>query len=287
MKNTFAIIIAVLALGTLFVILNDHTALFAKESKSGDHLKVTNQIDTIELQIDSSNTTIMPSSKNEVKAELEGKGTLTLIEKGDTIEVTVKRDWYEWISFNAKSDVKVYIPEKYNQNMKIDIGSGNLEFAGDSDSNRMELDELAIDMSSGNVELKNLDTNEFRHEGSSGKLTVDNLSTKDGNVDISSGDVSLTHYEGPLKGDLSSGRLNVEMDSLKGDVDIDISSGKVDLDLPDNASFTLDGESSSGKISCDFPLDHQESGNGDLSGVHGSGKYDVKVSVSSGNVKIY
>ena len=72
-------------------------------------------------------------------------------------------------------------------------------------------------MGSGDMELANLETNVFEHEASSGDMVVNALSTKEGNVEISSGDVKLTNYEGPLKGDLSSGELTVSMSALKGD----------------------------------------------------------------------
>ncbi len=283
----FAVVITLLALGTIYVIFNDNTSLFATESQSGDRMKVTDHINSIDLQIDSSSTTIMPTEQNEVKAELDGKGTLRLLKKGDTIEVTVSRKWYEWISFTHKSNVTVYIPKDYHNNMCIDMGAGNLDFSGESKSIKIKLDELVIDMSSGNVELQNIDANVFRHDGSSGRLMIDTLSTRDGKIDISSGNVKLSHYEGPLNGELSSGRLEVGIDTLNGDIVLDLSSGKVELDLPDDADFTLNGETSSGSVSSDFSLKNQKMDSGDLSGVHGSGKYNIDVSVSSGSVRIY
>jgi lia operon protein LiaG len=287
MKNVFAIIIAMLALGTLYVILNDNTSLFAKESQSGERIEVTNKIKHIDLNLESSDTEVIPVDKNEVKVEIEGKGTMTLAQKGHTINVAVKHKWYEWIGFNRKSNVTVYIPKEYDHSMDIDIGSGNFIMAGASDSKKWKLDELSVDMGSGNMELKNIETNVFEHDGSSGDLVVDGLTTKEGKVEISSGDVELSNYEGPLEGDLSSGELTVTMDSLKGDLNFDVSSGGVNLDLPEDASFKLNGNASSGDISCNLPLKDQKIEDGNISGVAGSGQYTIDVSVSSGNVDIY
>ncbi|MGG3912291.1 LiaG family protein [Rossellomorea vietnamensis] len=287
MKNAFAVIIALLAFGTLYVILNDNTSLFAKESRSGERIEVTNKIKHIDLDLENSDTEIIPTDKNEVKVDIEGKGTMTLAGKGDTIDVAVKHKWYEWIGFNRKSNVTVYVPKEYDHSMKIDIGSGNFVMAGESDSKKWKLDELSIDMGSGNMELENIETNVFEHDGSSGDLVVSGLSTEDGKVEISSGDVELSNFEGPLEGDLSSGELTVTMDSLKGDLTFDVSSGGVKLDLPEKASFKLKGQASSGDISCNFPLKDQKIEDGDISGVSGSGQYIIDVSVSSGNVDIY
>lgn len=287
MKNAFAVIIALLAFGTLYVILNDNTSLLAKESQSGERIKVTNNINHIDLEMYSSNTEIIPTEKDEVKVDIEGKGTLTLARKGDSIEVAIKHKWYQWIGFNRKAKVTVYIPKEYHHSMDIDMGSGNLVMAGESRETRLKLDQLSIEMGSGNMELENLETNVFEHEGSSGNLVVNALTTKEGNVNISSGNVELSDYEGPLVGDLSSGELSVSMDSLKGDLTFDVSSGGVNLDLPEKASFKLNGKASSGDISCNLPLQNQKIHDGNISGIAGSGKYTIKVSVSSGNVDIY
>lgn len=287
MKNAFAVMIALLALGTLYVILNDNTSLFAKESQSGERIEVTNNIKHIDLDLENSDTEVIPTDKNEVQVDIEGKGTMTLAGNGDTIDVAVKHKWYQWIGFNRKSNVTVYVPKEYSNSMEIDIGAGNFVMAGESDSKKWKLDELSIDMGSGNMQLKNIETNVFEHDGSSGDLVASGLTTKDGRVDISSGDVELSNFEGPIEGDLSSGELTVTMDSLKGDMTFDVSSGGVKLDLPEKASFKLKGQASSGDISCNFPLKDQKIEDGDISGVSGSGKYAVDVSVSSGNVDIY
>jgi lia operon protein LiaG len=287
MKNAFAVIIALLAFGTLYVILSDNTSLFAKESQSGERIEVSNKIKHIDLDLESSDTEVIPVDKNEVKVEIEGKGTMTLAQKGHTINVDVKHKWYEWFGFNHKSNVTVYVPKEYDHSMEIDIGSGNFTMSGESDSTKWKLDELSVDMGSGNMELNDIETNVFEHDGSSGDLIVDGLTTKEGRVEISSGDVKLSKYEGPLEGELSSGELSVTMDSLKGDLSFDVSSGGVNLDLPEDAGFKLKGQASSGDISCNFPLKDQKIENGDISGVAGSGQYIIDVSVSSGNVDIY
>jgi lia operon protein LiaG len=288
MKNLFAIIIAILVVGSVLIILNDNTSLFASGKRTGENsVAVTNNVDKIEIDVASSNTVIIPEDREDVKAELEGKGSLSISAKGDDIKVEVKRKWFSWLSFGQKSELTVYIPEDFDRDMDINIGSGSLEFEGESSSKPMMLDTLRTDMSSGNLGLTDITTNKFIHNGSSGSFTADRFTTKEGIVDISSGDVELYDYAGPLKGELASGDMEVEMKELKGDISFDLSSGQVDLDLPDDADFELNGEASSGSISSEFPLTDQKQDDGDISGTHGSGKYNIEVSVSSGNVSIY
>ncbi|WP_203362954.1 DUF4097 domain-containing protein [Bacillus sp. REN10] len=279
MRNFLIILMIVLALGTTFFI--------KKEQSQGNSAEMTRRIDNIELTVDSSQTTIIAEKRDNVKAELDGKGNLTVRTSGNTIEVEMKRKWYQWFSVLKHSNLTVYIPEDYNRNLELNVGSGDVTFSGQSNSRPMKLNNMSIDMSSGDVKLANLETDSFEHDASSGKLTIDSLTTKKGMFDLSSGDVKLTRYVGPLDGELSSGDMHVEMEKLVGDVRMDLSSGDVKLDLPDKADFTLKGKMSSGDISCDFPLKDQKIDSGDISGTHGSGKYNIDVSLSSGEMKIY
>jgi lia operon protein LiaG len=248
---------------------------------------VSDKINMIEINVASGNAAIIPEKRQNVKAVLTGKGTVSVAKSQDKITVTIKRKWFEWFSFSTKDDLKIYVPEDYHKNLAIDMGSGNLAFSGPAKSQPFKLEKLTLDVSSGNMNLKNLDVNEFDHDGSSGNVEVDYLTTKTGTFDISSGSIDIKHYQGAIKADLSSGKLNLQMDKLVDSIDIDISSGKVDIDLPDDADFTLRGDTSSGNISCDFPLTTTGANSKSIKGTHGSGKHPINLDVSSGNISIY
>ncbi|WP_347548243.1 DUF4097 domain-containing protein [Pseudalkalibacillus hwajinpoensis] len=284
MKSGFPVIVGLLAIGAILLILYENTSLFASGSEENS-IEVTERIDTVSINTHSSDMNIVPESRSDVKASLNGRGELSVRKKGDTIEVEVKKKWYELFDFNEESDVKVYVPENFDRGLKLEVGSGNVTLDGGSDP--FVLDEVDIDMSSGDVKLSNLETKQFEHNGSSGRLTIDQLKTEEGSFDISSGDVVLRGYKGPLDGEMSSGEMNVQMDKLTGDVSFDLSSGDVELDLPDDADFTLDTEASSGDISTSFTLKEQSITNNGISGVHGSGKHKVSISLSSGNAQVY
>ncbi|MYL62579.1 DUF4097 family beta strand repeat protein [Bacillus hwajinpoensis] len=283
MRSGFYVIVGLLAVGAVLLILYENTSLFVGGSDKNS-IKVTERTEEINIITHSSDMKIVPEARNDVKAALNGNGELSLRKQGDTIEVEVKQKWYQFFNFNGESDVTVYLPADFNQNLRLEVGSGNVELKG---ANSLVLNEVDIEMSSGDVELSNLQTKSFKHDGSSGRLIIDQLSTEKGNFDISSGDVILTKYSGPLKGEMSSGEMKVQMEQLSGDVSFDLSSGDVELDLPDDANFTLDTEASSGDISTTFTLKDQMITNNKISGVHGSGEHQVNVSLSSGNARVY
>lgn len=254
--------------------------------RSEQQAAITDETDLIEIDVSSLSTTIIPEERDDLKAELTGRGTVRVDRSGDKITVTAKQKWFNFFSF-GQNKLNIYIPEDFQEDIAIDLGSGNLDFSGKSKSKPMTLSSLTIDLGSGNVKLNNLKVNRFEHDGSSGNVNIKSLSTKTGDFEISSGSLDIEDYTGKLNAELSSGKLSVEMTKLVDDVTVEVSSGTVDLDLPDNASFNLNGKSSSGNISCDFPLTSESSNTRSLSGKHGSGKHNIELTVSSGNIRVH
>jgi lia operon protein LiaG len=249
--------------------------------------EVTKNVDLIELDVSGASTNLIPENRDNIEADLEGKGKVIVKKKGDTITVHFKRNWFDGLPFFNKSKINIYIPEEYKKDLEIDISSGQMEFSGPSKNDPMEIDELSLDMSSGRFVLRNLSTNTFELDGSSGSIEIDSLATKKGYFDVSSGNVEVDHYSGEIDGKLSSGNLNVQIDQLVGPIELEVSSGRATIDIPNDADFTLNGEVSSGNIESDLPLEDKEVDKNNIKGTHGSGKHLIDLQVSSGKIEIH
>ncbi|MBG9547743.1 LiaG family protein [Cytobacillus firmus] len=278
---------------TIFIILVCSYLLFTGVGSwlsfggSNNEASLSKRTDHISIDVSSSDTVIIPEKRNDVRAELDGKGKVTVNKSGNEVRVEYKRKWLDGFQFfNNKSNLKIYIPEDFNKSMSIDIGSGRLNFAGESESKPFELESLDVNMSSGKVRLANIKTDEFEHEGSSGMMDADHLFARSGEIDMSSGKVKLRNYQGKLDAGVSSGQLDIMIGKLIDSIKVEASSGFVRLDLPDDADFTLKGKASSGHISSTFELDDEKRDKNDISGRHGSGEHDIRISVSSGKAEI-
>jgi len=175
--------------------------------------------------------------------------------------VEYKRKWYQAFGFFKRPKLTVYLPDDYQQDLAIEVGSGNVN------SKDLHLNNLLLDVNSGNVNL-------------------DSITTQTGVLDVSSGNIDLKHYTGQLEADVSSGNLSIQMDELTDSVKVDVSSGHVELDLPSDANFTLNGEVNSGSISNRFALENQQENKHELKGIHGSGEHHLDLSVSSGKIEV-
>jgi lia operon protein LiaG len=282
MKKILFLLLAITGVYVLFV--QPNVSAWWPMGSSKTEAAVTKGIDTIEIDVAGAYTTIIPDNENTLRAELEGKGKVSVKKSGNTISVHFKRNWFEGLPFfNNKSELTIYIPEEYNRDLELEIGSGSVNFSGDN----MELDEFTLEIGSGHAEIKNLSTKLFNQEVSSGEVQVDSVTTKKGDIDVSSGHAEIKNYRGGLEAEISSGKLDIQMDELIGDIEMEISSGSASLDLPKDADFTLVSDVSSGDVNTEFPLDEMNSENNSSKGKHGTGKYKLNIDVSSGEVEIY
>ena len=257
-------------------------------AKAEDAVKVSNQTENIWIDISSVETVIVPEDRDDVRAELKGKGTLKVKRHGDEIEVSVKRKgffWFNWFEMDQTS-LTVYIPEDYDKDMDIELGSGKIDFNGQSADKPMKLRNLALNIGSGRLTLENFDVENLESQSSSGEVEMNLIDAVSGSFDVSSGRLLVKNYSGKLDADVSSGKLEIQMDQLLDDVNLDVSSGYIGLDLPEDADFTLNGKISSGNISSDIPLKEKEQSANRLRGKHGSGKFEIKADVTSGNIDI-
>ncbi|MGG3468593.1 DUF4097 domain-containing protein [Neobacillus pocheonensis] len=275
----------------LYIVFNHSWQFNAiSASKQDGQAAISADTEMIKIDVSSVSTIIIPEDREDLKAVYTGKQKLNIRENGDEVEVSIKGKWFDWFNwgpFSEKRKLKIYIPEDYNQNMQIDLGSGNVSFSGRSKNNPMKLDELTVDIGSGNMNLKNLHVKNFNQDVASGNVDIDSLKTETGTLDLSSGNLDIKHYTGAVEADVSSGELNIQIDKLVDSIKLDLSSGDVGLDLPNNSDFTLNGDVSSGNITCDLPLTSKDVNNKSIHGTHGSGKYKIDLDVSSGSIHVH
>ena len=253
----------------IVILIGVFVLLFALPSwlSSSDEQKieVANDIELIEIDSAGINTIIVPRKQKNIEAELDGKGSVTVKEYRDSIKVEYERKWFQPFSFNHRKKLTIYIPESYDRDMEIEVGSGNVSF--DGKANAIQLKHLSLEAGSGNIQMESIAADKAV-------------------IEVHSGNVNIKQFIGQLEADVSSGNLIIEMDHLQGPLSADVSSGQLTLKLPKDADFTLNGQVSSGKISSDIPLKDKIETKDELKGIHGSGEHKINLDVSSGRIQI-
>lgn len=296
---TYLVIIMVICYGVGISIMSftggfkDNFSILYKDKKTYNDLnqekiEKIDTIDQISIETSSCDVNIITEDREDVKAHLYGDITSTFkpeLEtkvKGKELLIFTKRP-NSYSIFNSDLKLDIFVPKNYKENIDISSSSSNINI-----QNELTLNSLSIDLSSGNTKLKDLNIKKLKCEASSGSLTGENIVTESTVLDVSSGTIELNNFTGDLKGDSSSGSIEVNYNIFDNDIDLESSSGNVKIGLPDDAKFYLDAECSSGDIECDFPIvviGKQEDNT--LRGTVGDDKNKIIINTSSGNVNIY
>lgn len=248
-------------------------------------------IKEIDVDVSSANIDVIKEETNVFKAHLNGKiATSDNLQKpemqssqsGSTLFIKViDKPSISFGSFNSSLKLDVYIPTSYNGNVKL------ISSSGDINMNDFKFNKLKCNLSSGVLTMNNMSAETFDYDSSSGSLKAEGLTTKTSSLNTSSGIIDITKFSGNLKSSSSSGAIKVQYAAFDNNIDIHSSSGKIEVKLPKTAQFYLDAATSSGGITCSFPItvngnrrDHS------LRGVVVSSKNTVRLDASSGDINV-
>lgn len=126
----------------------------------------------------------------------------------------------------------------------------------------------------------------FEAESTSGDIRLE-LLEGEFHVKSTSGEVALLNGTGWGRAGTISGDVRISLEALAGDLAVSTTSGEVGLGLPEEASLTLDFDSTSGACSTFFDdvLHFNKKGN-QARGQYGDGENAVTVSTVSGDLRI-
>lgn len=244
------------------------------------------KVDKINIDFGSEEVVILPSESDQLEMkqymnyEPSERELATLWRTGNTLDIKQgERDFILFSSFGKRERVEIYLPEFYQDALKIEIGSGSLRIDQD-----MTLTDFDLELHSGNVTTESIVAEEIKVELSSGKITIGQLIGEQ-DVKVSSGHLSIQKSTGNGKYQCSSGQMDVGVSELLGDMDVEVMSGKCEITLPEDASFEYESKISSGDIDTYFDTDHNNDKRSEaVIGDQPTGK--IKVDVSSGRVNI-
>jgi lia operon protein LiaG len=252
------------------------TNTFDIDEISSDSVKGINRIEILTV---SSDITIHLTDSSDIEVTLKGVFRTTgnkpvrleKSKKGSALSFKVE---YPKGRINSSSDMKmdVYLPKSYKNTLKVTTVSGDIMAK----------------------ELLN-EANIF--DSVSGNIKIDKILFSDVKATMVSGDaiIGLETVREKAVLDINSVSGNIRLDFAKPlganknkeDIKVETVSGHVDIYLPDNSSFTVKYESTSGKLSSDFPMTIESSGKFSSSGTVNQGNGQIKVQTVSGKLSLY
>lgn len=271
----------------IFNFRNTETAIQKEENisldKCNDITLDFSSYDVIISSTDEDNLRVVQKSNSDLSEEekfsFSKNDTTIAIEKGKSSRVF---NLFQFGSYNDQ--IELFIPSKYNKNLKVNISSGNIEVKDD-----ITLDKLTFSQTSGNFEgTKSITANEVDLKASSGNIKAETLIAKSYKLKTTSGNVDINKLSGSGEVNASSGNIKIGYNDIGEELNVSASSGNIDLNIPTDISFEFYGKCTSGDIDTNFDVDYKNKNKNEATGKIGNAPYTkINVKASSGNIDIF
>ena len=225
------------------------------------------QLKEIYIHSVSSDVSVFSTDEEDIKIHFYGriaaeseKALPKLITNLEGSKLKIEIEYPKVLFYNANVVLDVYIPQDYRDNVIIDAVSAD-------------------------VDISNLDLNNFQCKTVSGDLRIKFLGSDSLTLKTTSGEVNIMDFTGNLKADSVSGDINVSYRIFDNNIDVKTISGKVEIDLPQNAEFYLKTNTVSGEVVTEFPITIISFGKmNQLEGTVGIGDNRIIVDTVSGDI---
>jgi DUF4097 and DUF4098 domain-containing protein YvlB len=185
----------------------------------------------IEVTTDSSNTVQASVTKrgagaSQSAAQDDLKNVqVTMTEESGTIRIVARRTLQNSTWGNSGAWATLKVPN--GTSLELRSSNGSVTVTGPTG-------DVTVNTSNGKIQIA----------GSQGRLQLD---TSNGAIDVSATNALVTAHT-------SNGAITFRGDLAQGDHSFRTSNGRITLTLPSNASFTIDAQTSNGKITSDFAV---------------------------------
>lgn len=245
--------------GSALTFSKANTALLVSEEREVSAVNVKD----IQLETDNAAVEIIPVKASAAKIELTGKRNpdytmdFEAEVQGDTLVVKLDQQQRKYFNFNfvfSTLTLKVYLPEKTYQSMRITNNNGRIELG------QLPVKKLNVQTDNGQIDLRDIVSDEVTAEADNGKILID-------------------HVEGTLKGRLSNGSIKVLTKDLDRPIQLKNNNGSIVIQTetePTNARFEVHKDN--GEINI---LD-QYSGNAQF----GKGENLIELTTNNGKIEV-
>lgn len=233
---------------------------------------------------------LLPENRNDIVVNLYGSveagdgykvPELDCSINGDKIAIEVRNKQYSMDIRNSKITLDIHIPSSYSKSITLK------SITGDINAGNMTLNNLDCKTTTGNISANNIKAEIFNTSCTTGDIDTTNITCKSSTSNVITGSIKLHKFTGELKGSIITGDIYAEISKLAGNIDLSSTTGSLKLQLPDDAEFSIKAKASIGDVSCSFPVSSSRSQmSKEVEGTIGSGKYNIILDITTGDIKI-
>jgi lia operon protein LiaG len=144
--------------------------------------------------------------------------------------------------------LEVAIPRSYSGSLSTHTVSGDIDM-GDR-----ALETVVLGTTSGDGRTGAISAKSFEWKTTSGDLSAAGIESPSSRISSVSGELTVRALTGDLNANSTSGEVRIDYKKAPGNVEIGTVSGDARIALPADSRFQLNARSTSGDITCDFPI---------------------------------
>lgn len=243
----------------------------------------------INVAVDSADIELVMHSSNEIKATLDGfiraDHPLSVTAQGNVLSIKVEgKRQIRWkflsglnIEVTNSLRLKVFVPQNFRDDIKIETGSGEVKVAD------LTLADLDMNAGSGDIHIDKVTAMNLNAETGSGDLKISG-NIKAAVAKAGSGDITIKALNGENLG-ISTGSGEISLDSVSfSNVRARTGSGDVTVRLGHLEPWTASAKTGSGDIESDFPGGQRSKHPEELK--VGTGQNQLSIETGSGDIFI-
>lgn len=243
------ILFGIIFIATIFILLTENNIMAKTVNQSGSskndvvmeriniHKWAASDVETIKLKYYSEEILILPSPNNNIilKQYLscnDSKYFDTVSKDGNAITITQGQRPFN-VTYQSK--LKLYIPNKYNRTVELDVDEGSIYVRGS-----LDLKTMMLNLAEGKIQADKLTvTNSLTAHAPDGVVYLTDCT---GNVDVEVDSGSIIVNNSNIGGSIKANdytAMNIELVKIYSNLKISNKEGTVRLGLPSNDSFKI------------------------------------------------
>lgn len=296
-----------------------------KENIDEEKIETVDGIQNIDIETPFIDVNIISENRKDIRIHYNGSLKANCIpelnakKNANTLYITAKKEGINSYSVsNSNLKLDIYVPMNFKDNIKITTSSGDINVSnvnlynlnvvassgdvkiydliieslsvktssGEQEGENLKIVNANFLSSSGNININDLFTESLSVETSSGDQKFKGLESKKSSFLASSGDIEIYGSTGDVDATTSSGDINLNYDVFSNNITIVASSGDVDIVLPKDAEFNINANTTSGDIESSFPVTVTGKLKNTLNGKVGNSNNTININTTSGDISI-
>ena len=272
----------------ILIPIEDNMDQIQLKNQNGNIFVKSGDVEQIEIE-----TTVYVSKLDQTEAQEIADGSTVGITSGSTLEIEAKGKEFKnlGLQYKPKMNLDITLPKDSiklvisTQNGKVTVNDLNGNIIAESKNGSVKAENISGDIQletvNGKLSAKKID-GDAELETTSGSVDVENIK---GNLIANStaGNIEILQVTGGIHSNTTAGSIEITSELVGGDWKLATTAGSIKVFVPEDENFRVEGSTSLGSVSSDFPMTETKK---KLEGTVGTGEFSIEMETTAGSIEL-